>query len=65
MKDYIYQTPLFQAAMNGHEAVVRLLLETGKVDINSRDGKSGTPLSHAAENGHDAVVKLLLASGQG
>ena len=49
----------------GHEAVVKLLLATGKVEVDSKDTKYGrTPLSWAAENGHEAVVKLLLATGK-
>jgi len=52
------------AAFNGHDAVVKLLLETGKVDADSRDGSGQTPLWWAAQNGHDAVVKLLLETGK-
>jgi ankyrin repeat protein len=45
--------------------VVKLLLETGKVDADSKDsGFNRTPLSWAAENGHAAVVKLLLETGK-
>ncbi len=43
----------------GHEAVVKLLLSTGKVNVDMKDNYGGTPLSRAAENGHEAVVKLL------
>ena len=51
------------AAGNGHEAVVKLLLEKG-AELVSNDDKSGqTPLSLAAERGHEAVVKLLLEKG--
>jgi len=39
---------------------VRLLLDTGKVDVNSRDNGGQTPISRAASRGHEAVVKLLL-----
>ncbi|GCB21065.1 ankyrin repeat domain-containing protein 50 [Aspergillus awamori] len=52
-------TPLSWAARNGHEAVVKLLLET-KTDINIKDSRGRTPLSWAARDGHEAVVKLLL-----
>jgi len=44
---------------------VRLLLDTGKVDADSKDFSDGqTPLSRAAWNGHEAVVKLLLDTGK-
>jgi ankyrin repeat protein len=40
--------------------VVKLLLETGKVEVDSQDKTGGrTPLLWAAINGHVAVVKLL------
>ncbi|OCL00607.1 ankyrin, partial [Cenococcum geophilum 1.58] len=49
----------------GHEAVAKLLLETGKVNVESKDTKYGqTPLSWAARGGHEAVVKLLLETGK-
>ena len=51
------------AAANGHEQVVKLLLEKGAIADN-KDTKSGkTPLSCAASNGHKSVVKLLLEKG--
>jgi ankyrin repeat protein len=49
----------------GTKAVVKLLIETGKVDVDSKDNYHGrTPLSWAAENGHEAVVKLLKEAQQ-
>ena len=54
------RTALSLAAGNGHEAVVRLLVERDDVDVNSKDSDlERTALSLAAENGHKAVVKLL------
>ena len=48
---------------NGHEAVVKLLLEKG-AELETKDKDYGrTPLLWAAENGHEAVVKLLLEKG--
>ena len=58
------KTPLCFFASNGNEAVVKLLLDTGKVDVDSKDYRGQTPLSWAAENGHEGIVKLLLDTGK-
>jgi len=47
-----------------HEAVGKLLLETGKVDVDSNDYYRRMPLVWAAMKGHEAVVKLLLETGK-
>jgi ankyrin repeat domain-containing protein 50 len=52
------------ASYFGLNAVVKLLLETGKVDVDSKDADGQTPLSWAAEEGHEAVVKLLHETGK-
>jgi ankyrin repeat protein len=44
--------------------VVKLLLDTGKEDADSKDRGGGTPLWLAAANGREAVVKLLLETGK-
>ncbi|RKK26885.1 hypothetical protein BFJ67_g16416 [Fusarium oxysporum f. sp. cepae] len=54
--------PLGLAAENGHEAIVKLLLDTDKVDPDAKDEDGWTPLSRAAKKGHEAVVKLLLST---
>jgi len=38
------RTLLLYATKNGHKAVVKQLLNTGKVDINAKDKDSSTPL---------------------
>jgi ankyrin repeat protein len=43
--------------------VAKLLLDTGKVDVDAKDEDGSTPLSWAAGLGHEAVVKLLLDKG--
>ncbi|RYP61545.1 hypothetical protein DL771_010106 [Monosporascus sp. 5C6A] len=58
------QTLLRLAARGGHKATVKLLLETGEVDVDSKDKDGRTPLSWAAKDGHEAVVKLLLGTGK-
>ncbi|KAL1862025.1 hypothetical protein Plec18170_000849 [Paecilomyces lecythidis] len=59
------KSSLLWAAERGHEAVVKLLLQTGKADLNLKDPEFGkTPLSYAAENGHKAIAELLLGTGK-
>jgi ankyrin repeat protein len=58
------RTPLLYAAEKGNQGIVRLLVETGKVDIDVKNKDGVTPLLWAAKNGHDAVVKQLLETGK-
>lgn len=56
-------TPLWQASARGHVAVVRALLDTGRVDVNSQTEAGRTSIFVASEHGWSAVVKLLLEAG--
>jgi len=60
-KDDFGKTAPRQAASEGHEAVVRLLVELG-VDVNVGQ-YWGTALHQAASEGHEAVVRLLVELG--
>ena len=50
------------ASYNGHEALVRLLLERG-ADIKLREKFGDTALSIAREYNHASIVALLKARG--
>ncbi|PUU74521.1 ankyrin repeat-containing domain protein, partial [Tuber borchii] len=54
------RTPLSYAAIAGAAGIVRLLLDRGDANPDSRDSSGRTPLSFAASGGHEGVVKLLL-----
>ncbi|KAH7464150.1 hypothetical protein FOMA001_g17939 [Fusarium oxysporum f. sp. matthiolae] len=65
LTDSYGRTALWYAAARGHETVVKLLLDTGKVDVNTRDTLHGqTPLWRAAAGGYEGIVKLLLNIGE-
>ena len=53
------RTGLHLAGYFGIEALVKLLLVTGEVDVDSKDSDGRTPLSWAIENGHKRVVEQL------
>ncbi|GAB1317667.1 hypothetical protein MFIFM68171_07877 [Madurella fahalii] len=60
VKDENGRNLLSHAVRAGHKTMVRLLLETGWVDIDSKGNNGQTPLSLAAGRGHEAIVQLLL-----
>ena len=55
-------TALSEAAVNGHDEIVKLLLEEG-ADPNTCNDHGRSPLWRAAFNGHTTTVQLLLQSG--
>ncbi|KAM5430041.1 hypothetical protein McanMca71_007477 [Microsporum canis] len=46
----------------GLTRIVKQFLDSGKVNVNSKEGDGSTSLSLAAAYGHDMIVKLLLDS---
>ena len=61
------RTPLVQAAERGYAHVVRVLLDTGRVDVNAisvdyRHAEEGTALQCAARRGRQNVVQLSLST---
>ena len=57
-------TPLHLAAINGHIAISRLLLEKG-VEVDAGDKENSTALHNAAARGHEEIVSLLVNQGAG
>ncbi|RDA85708.1 hypothetical protein CP532_0719 [Ophiocordyceps camponoti-leonardi (nom. inval.)] len=63
-EDRLGWTPLFLAVERGHDAAVKLLLDSGKVDVNRAETReSRTVLSFAAEQGRVAMGRMLLDAG--
>jgi ankyrin repeat protein len=58
-RDSHNQTPLYLAALRGHEKVVRLLLERD-ADVGAKESEERTALHMSAANEHDKVMLLLL-----
>ena len=56
-------TPLLEAAQAGHAEVCKLLLVTGKANLEETSPNGGTPLLLAAVNGDIEVCELLLKGG--
>ncbi|KAJ5708897.1 hypothetical protein N7493_010231 [Penicillium malachiteum] len=56
------RTPMGWAAEKGYDDIVKMLLETDKVEFGSVDGDRASTLLCAARNGHTEVVRVLLAA---
>ncbi|ELR09250.1 hos4 protein [Pseudogymnoascus destructans] len=60
--DAARNTPLQCASLNGHEDIVKMLLQNG-CNIHCKNDLGDSPLLDAVENGHLKVIKLLLGAG--
>eukprot|EP00054_Salpingoeca_dolichothecata_P014030 m.78664 g.78664 ORF g.78664 m.78664 type:complete len:615 (+) comp20781_c0_seq3:138-1982(+) len=56
-------TALIYAAYVGHDTVVNLLIEEGKVDVNRASAANTTPLMWAATSGNESVAYFLIQNG--
>ncbi|KAJ7107888.1 ankyrin repeat-containing domain protein [Mycena epipterygia] len=56
-----FGTALHAASLQGHEAIVKLLLV--HADVNIAGGEYKTALQAASSHGHEAVVRLLIQHG--
>ncbi|SPO01860.1 uncharacterized protein DNG_04533 [Cephalotrichum gorgonifer] len=53
-------TPLSVAILEGHEEIIRILLDLPSTDINHRGTYRQVPLFRAVQEDHPAIAKLLL-----
>ena len=69
MSVYSGATPLYIAAHEGHEAILRALIEAGAAVNKARDdgttplSVSMTPVSNVARGGHAVIVQILRDAG--
>ncbi|KAF5576273.1 ankyrin protein [Fusarium pseudocircinatum] len=56
-------TPLLLASRHGRKGTAKLLIDTGRVQIDLPDDMGRTPLSYMARWGHETLVRLLLDQG--
>ena len=57
VRDRFGRSPLYYAATTGHEGIMKLLLETQKVEVDARANAKHTSLSSAARNGGQVAAR--------
>ncbi|KAK1840600.1 Ankyrin repeat domain-containing protein 50-like protein 3 [Colletotrichum chrysophilum] len=58
-RDNAGRTPLIWGSSEGHDNIVRMLLDKG-ADVNAQGGRYGNALQAASFKGHDKIVQMLL-----
>ena len=56
----VSKTTLWEAAAKNDLARLTVILEEGKVNVNSLDNTGKTPLHYAITNAHKQAIKLLI-----
>jgi ankyrin repeat protein len=59
-KDEIRDTPFLYAGAEGRDAILKLILATGKARLGDTNRYGGTALIPAAHHGHPSTVRILL-----
>ncbi|ROT82024.1 Ankyrin repeat and SOCS box protein 2 [Penaeus vannamei] len=61
-KDFLGRHLLHEAAEEGREEVVEILVEAG-ADVNAKGSEGRTPLHEASSSGQEGVAEILTANG--
>ena len=61
--DVEYETIILNAARENREDIVRILIDSGKVNLNLQDTHRRTPIYYAIETGSIMLCKILLEHG--
>ena len=59
VNDFLMESALIVASLNGHLGIIKYIYEHYEVNIDKRDRGGYTPLENAIVNGHIEVVKYL------
>jgi ankyrin repeat protein len=59
-RDAIDDTPFLYAGAEGRNAILKMILATGRADLGSTNRYGGTALIPAAHHGHRETVRILL-----
>jgi ankyrin repeat protein len=61
-KDAIQDTPFLYAGGEGRDAILRMILATGKANLRDTNRYGGVALIPAAHHGHPTTVRILLGT---